>query len=458
MTDIATLGIPGRERGKPVRLTTRTGLAPCVLILVLLAVAACSRPDSHTADVRTITLFTSSLLENDPRSILVESFERAHPTIRVKAVPLPADTDVKRRMIKEAIEGGINAPDVYLGDVIWPAEFGAAGLAMPLDDVFGEEIWERFPDELVEASTYDGKKYAVPFYSDRGLLYYRRDKIGPEEVPRTWEELAERSRELQEREGFDFGYVWQGKSYEGLTCNWLEMVSSADGQLLDEAGGVVNSPESARALEYMLRLIEDGVTPPDVARFTEPDSTKFFATGRAAFMRGWNSAYPVIKKGLGPRTSEMVGVAPLPTFSGQPYPGKSAVGGWSLFVNPRTEKLDAVVELVEWFTDIPAQRTVAEHSEIPSNLSFHPGGELVDSNPVLKLVYGPAGGGGAPSPVHRPSTTPAYPEVSRAVYRNIHRALTGEVPSEQALADADREIDAILERLPDRDRPAASLP
>src|SRR5262249_20359012 len=151
---------------------------------------------------------------------LAEAFERTHPTIRINAVALPANTDTKRTMVRAAIESGINAPDVYLGDVIWPAEFGAAHLARPLDDVFGKAFWQRFPRPLVTAATYEGKMYAVPFYYDQGLLYYRPDKVKPEDVPRSWEDLAVKARELQEKTGFDYGFVWQGKSYESLTCNW----------------------------------------------------------------------------------------------------------------------------------------------------------------------------------------------------------------------------------------------
>jgi multiple sugar transport system substrate-binding protein len=48
--------------------------------------------------------------------------------------------------------------------------------------------------------------------------------------------------------------------------------------------------------------------------------------------------------------------------------------------------------------------------------------------------------------IARPSNTPAYPDVSKGIYVNIHRALAGVATPEQALADADREINTILER------------
>jgi len=371
------------------RLRIGQGAAPS--LLALLCVAACgstSDPAPGRVDVQTITWYSNSSTEDNPIANLVETFERTHPAIRVNAVPSPDSTDGKRTAIQEVIRNGINAPDVYLGDVIWPAEFSAEHLALPLDDVFGEQVWKRFPAELVNAVTYGGRKYAVPFHSDQGLLYYRKDKVAPEKVPHTWEDLAGMARELQTRPGFDYGFLWQGKQYEGLTCNWLEMVSAAGGQVLDDDGARsrMTSPQSAVALRFMRQLITEGVTPPDVTRFAEPDSTKLFASGAAPFMRGWNSAYTAIKNRLGPETDAQVGVAPLPAFAGQPYPGRSTVGGWSLYINPNTKKLDAVKELIDWLTDTPAQRIVARYSLIPTNRDVRSDSSIMNASPSLRVV------------------------------------------------------------------------
>jgi trehalose/maltose transport system substrate-binding protein len=440
------------------RLRIRPGTAPWVLVLLCVTACGTSEPAPSWVDTQTITWYANTSVGENPFAILVEDFERTHPTIRVTVVSLPDDTDVKRTMIKAAIESGIDAPDVYFGDVIWPAEFGADHLALRLDDVFRDEIWKRFPPELVHAATYAGAKYAVPFHSDQGLLYYRKDLVKPEEVPRTWEDLAAMARELQEREDLDFdhGFVWQGKQYEGLTCNWLEMVSAAGGQVLDNEGvkSRMTSPESARALRFMRQLIADRVTPPEVTHFAEPDSSKLFASGKAAFMRGWSGAYTGIKKRLGQEADSKIGVASLPTFAGQPYPGPSTVGGWSLFINPNTKKLGAVKEFVDWLTDAPAQRIVARYSLIPTNRDVRSDENVMDANPAVKVVLASATRAEGPRLVTRPSNTPVYPDLSKAIYVNIHRALADEAtPLQQALADADSEINTILDRLPISSRP-----
>jgi len=437
------------------RLRIRPGATLGVLGLLCVTACGASGPDPSRVDVQTITFYSTVAVENNPIAILVEAYERTHPAIRVNLVPLPDNTDSKRTMIREAIQKGINAPDVYFGDVVWPAEFGSDRVALPLDGVFGDELWKRFPPEFVNAFTYGGKRYAVPFHSDQGLLYYRSDLVNSEEVPRTWEDLKVVARGLRERGGFTYGFVWQGKQYEGLTCNWLEMLSAAGGQVLDDEGARSRmiSQESTRALRFMRQLIDEEVTPPDVIYFAEPDTSKLFASGKAPFMRGWSSAYSNLEELLGQNAGGKVGVASLPTFPGQPYPGPSTVGGWGLYINPNTKKLDAAKEFVDWLTDVPAQRIVARYSLIPTNREVRSDENVMSVNPALRVVLERATGAEASWLVTRPSNTPAYPDVSKAIYVNIHRALTGEATPEQALADADREINTILERLPAASRP-----
>ncbi|MEZ5480196.1 MAG: hypothetical protein R3E95_22770 [Thiolinea sp.] len=75
------------------------------------------------------------------------------------------------------------------------------------------------------------------------------------EVPKTWEELTGVAKQIQaaERDAGNkdmWGFVWQGKAYEGLTCNALEWVKSYGGGQIVEADGSIsiNSPEAVAAL------------------------------------------------------------------------------------------------------------------------------------------------------------------------------------------------------------------
>src|SRR3712207_9432993 len=88
----------------------------------------------------------------------------------------------------------------------------------------------------MQAATYEGKIYAVPWYTDAGLLYYRQDlleKAGYSEPPVTWDELEEMANKVKQDEGIKNGFVFQGAEYEGGVCNGLEYIRTHGGDVLD---------------------------------------------------------------------------------------------------------------------------------------------------------------------------------------------------------------------------------
>ena len=141
-------------------------------------------------------------------------------------------------------------------DVCWPGL--AAAHAIDLKKYFTEAELKEFFPRIIENNRVDGRLIGVPFFTDAGILYYRTDlleKYGYKAPPQTWDELAEMAKKIQDGERaagqHDFwGFVWQGLSYEGLTCDALEWIySSGGGTLITPEGKVtVNSPDALKAL------------------------------------------------------------------------------------------------------------------------------------------------------------------------------------------------------------------
>jgi multiple sugar transport system substrate-binding protein len=415
------------------------GLGPAVSLTASLA--AC-RPDAATdldgsvADPDVITWYASSVTQsqNDPRRILADVFERDHLGLTVHEISGNARTDAMRENLRRNISTGDIEPDVFLGDVIWPAEFASDGLAVPLDEVLGNAFWQRFEKGYVEASSYQGKVYAAPFFADRGMLFYRTDLVL--RPPDTWQELADMVKTVREKTDIG-GFVWQGDDYEGLTCCWTEFAAGAGAPLPtpERPDAPLDTPEAVEALRFLVRLISEGVSPPDVVNFQEPQAMQMFNAGQAVFMRGWNTAWASMTDPAISQVASHVGVAPLPTFDGggaERGERFSTVGGWSLFMNPNSKKRNASGRFIDWMTDVGAQKIMARFGVIPTNLDV-----LRDAE--LTALYEPLRVAGACTPVFRPSAFPNYTELTRAVHTNVHRALIDDnVRPEAALREADR--------------------
>src|SRR6202007_1865159 len=166
---------------------------------------------------------------NDARTVLINAFEKQYPGIKVTLTSAPTDTDTNRATLPTEISGGSSTPDVFMGDVIWPAQFGAHQLAVPLSKYLPASYFAQFAPGLVQGASYKGQVYGSPLFEDQGFMYYRKDLLAKAglQPPTTWEQVESDAVKLKNAGLVKYGFVFQGASYEGLTCNFMEYLTSA---------------------------------------------------------------------------------------------------------------------------------------------------------------------------------------------------------------------------------------
>ena len=137
----------------------------------------------------------------DTRTALISAFNKQYPNIHVNLVSAPTNTDTNRATLATEISGGSATPDVFMGDVIWPAQFGAHQLAVPLSQYLPASYWAQFAPGLVAGASYKGQVYGSPLFEDQGFMYYRKDLLAKEGMspPTTWEQLESEAKTLVRR-------------------------------------------------------------------------------------------------------------------------------------------------------------------------------------------------------------------------------------------------------------------
>ena len=194
MTSARSRRDPGRRSLRGWQLTALVG------VVGALALAGCGSSSSSTSSAAgggatqsatgsatsgTIVWSASPIAGSgatDTRTVLINSFEKLYPNIHVTLVSAPTNTDTNRATLATEISGGSATPDVFMGDVIWPAQFGAHQLAVPLSDYLPASYFAQFAPGLVAGASYKGKIYGSPLFEDQGFMYYRKDllaKAGP---------------------------------------------------------------------------------------------------------------------------------------------------------------------------------------------------------------------------------------------------------------------------------------
>jgi multiple sugar transport system substrate-binding protein len=348
--------------------------------------------------------------------------------LTAKMLEFPTSADEQRNQFVQRQESKSGECDVFLSDVVWTAEFAAQKWLLDMSDYVNERKAEFIPSTL-ETIHYEGKYFGVPQATDSAFIYYRADKV--DSVPQTWQELYTQAKA-------NGGIVYQGASYEGLTCDYLELAFAAGGKVLTDDGkkSEINSPENVKALQFMMDGVKSGAAPKAVTTYMEEESRRAFENGKPAFMRNWPYAYALGNQ-KGSKVKGKFKVAPFPTFEGA---GKAGIlGGHNLVISAYSKNPKGAVKLIDYLTSAEVEKTYAAKYSIAPVLNA-----TYDDPDVQKALPFAQELRQAVTQAKTRPVSPVYPQISQAIYKNVNQALAGRVTAEAALKTADAQINKAL--------------
>lgn len=363
----------------------------------------------------------------------------------VRVISTPNSTTERLALYQQLLAAGASDIDVFQIDVIWPGIL--ASHLLDLRPYIKGEVTDFFP-AMIANNTVADRLVAIPWFTDAGLLYYRKDLLKKynETVPETWDALTKTAQRIQQGERKSghrgmWGFVWQGRAYEGLTCDALEwVVSHGGGTIVDNKGRVtINNPRAEAALAQAAGWVET-ISPPGVLNYSEEESRGVFQSGNAVFMRNWPYAWPLAQGAESPVKGK-VGVAPLPRAADKQGVHAATLGGWSLAVSRYSKHPILAIELVRYLTSAAEQkRRALVGSYNPTRPALYQDQAILETNPFyadLADIFTHA--------VPRPSTVTGaeYNRVSNAFWSAVHSVLSGSRTAKSALT----RLQAQLERL-----------
>ena len=369
---------------------------------------------------------------------LIEEFEARNPAIKVKLNVLPAPTDQQHHYYLTTLGAKTREIDVMRIDTIWVAEFASAGWLESLEGCINPEDRASFIPVTEKTDVFRRQLYAIPWDANIGLLYYRKDLLEKYnlDAPHTWDDLVKACLKISSGEHV-YGYLWQGKQYEGLVCNFVEFIGSNNGGIIDDAGRImVNSEQNKIALDFMHDLIwEYRISPQNThSELMEESSRHLFQQGKGLFLRNWTYVWELCQED--PLMKGKVGVSLLPKFSdGSPA---SVYGGWHLAINVHSKKKKQAWKLIEFLTSPEAQRELAMNlSWAPTRHALYNDPELIQKLPFLPIVEL------ALKDVQIRPNLPYYQWVSDILQKHINRVLSNQTGSQEALQTIQTKLEGI---------------
>ncbi|MBS4178186.1 ABC transporter substrate-binding protein [Lederbergia citrea] len=318
---------------------------------------------------------------------LVESFEKAHPDIKVKMVYTEANEGADQKLLT-SIAGG-NPPDVATFDRFKVGTYAAQGSLTDLTEMAEADgiTEDRYYPYAWQEANYDGKLFAIPYSTDARLLYYNKDHfkevgLDPENPPKTIAELEEAAEKLTIKEGKRFKRIGLIPWYsQGWLYSWGW---SFGGEFYNKDTGEItaNDPKIVEALQWMTDFGKK-YNVEDISGFESAagsDALDPFISGQLSMKVDGNWTVTGINKY---KPDLNFGVTPIPTPTGTDFTTWS--GGHALIIPKGAKNVETAWQFLKYFGS--PEGAMAYYSKLEGDFSVQPAvnEELGRSNnPILK--------------------------------------------------------------------------
>jgi ABC-type glycerol-3-phosphate transport system substrate-binding protein len=335
------------------------------------------------------------------------------------------------------------APDIIeIQSVLW-YEYADEGILMPLTPYLSKEpaIKDRFTPSFFEAASRFGDDYyLLPTYTPSSLLFMNKPMFaaaGLSGAPQTEEQLLSYAEKLTSGQNAGFitlNFDWL--YWPLFRANGVEILTA------DKSKAAFNTPAAVAVLKNLTKLTKSGAIP-GVAwtgRWAEPNGA--FGAGGIGMHHAHTPALNSFMSQSDWANNDTVGIDTFP-------------GGWSvpnyhgMGIVSTTKQADLAWEFIKivtndkWAENLvrvlgPLSGNAAADRAVINDAQFAKEQPLVvkmfetQLSPKLKLTG--------------LTNIAEDAQVKDAVYRNLQKAIFGEVSAEKALADAEKAVNDILSK------------
>jgi multiple sugar transport system substrate-binding protein len=326
------------------------------LLAIALPMSALGQDDTAWQgidDGTALTMWTRAATQARAEA-LVEAYNASHQNqIELRVVP----TDEYVATVGNAAVAN-ELPDIVSADVVFMPNWTSAGLFTDLTErIESLPYIDNVGPAHIDASTWDGVKYGLPFVIDLSVWMYnkalfREAGLDPEVPPATLAEFADAARAIQAlgKEGV-YGTFFGGACGGCNVFTWWPISWAEGDPIMNEDGteSLVNSDTMKEVYSTFNALWDEGVIHPDSQQETGPTWTGYFPQGIIGIMPMPASLSGAISDQL---PTEDVGVVPIGGITG----GQSTfAGGDSIGISKDSQHVDQAWNFISWMLDDEAQ-------------------------------------------------------------------------------------------------------
>jgi multiple sugar transport system substrate-binding protein len=376
---------------------------------------------------------------------ILDAYEKENPGVKVTTEASSATSDQQRQYLSTVLNAKDSALDVFMIDVVNPAQYLTAGWVEPLDAHLGpaSEVMKPYLPVYAKANVVNGKIAALPAFADGMFLYYRKDLLEKYGLPQpaTWTDLASAAKSVLagEKNPALQGLSIQGAPIEGAVCTFLLPYWSQRKELTDASGSLTLDKGAAVAgMNMWMNLMDQGVIKRNIAEVKTGDTVTEFKAGQAVYAVSWSFAWAAFQNDADSAVKGKVGVMPLPSMpGGDPI---TCVGGWQWSVSAFSAHKPEAAKLVRYLSSPAVSKTLAVRAALlPVYADVYKDAEVLARNPWFDSAGDILAKTGHERPV-----TPRYGEVSDTIRTTASAMLGRSVPVAEGVDQIDSRLRRIL--------------
>ena len=412
------------------RLTRRQMTGALAVFPLLRALTACAARSDAALTIWAMGNEAASL----PDLLKTIDWPANAPPITVQPLPWTA----AHEKLLTGFAGG-SLPTVGQVGNSWIAELAAIGAIAPVPKSAVGLLEDQF-GAVVETNRIAGQAWAIPWYVDTRLQFYRKDlfgRAGYDAPPADWAGWKTALHKVKSQAGAgNYALLYPLNEYEQLTT----LALSAGARMLRDEGarGAFSDPEFREALAFYKSLFDEGLAPPaSMAQISNVWDE--FAKGYFSLFLSGPWTIGDMKARLAPDMQTNWATAPNPGPDGI---GSAAPGGSSLVVFAGNNHDDAGWDLVSQLMAPAAQLKLQRLTgDLPARRSVWTKAGLADDPIVAPFAM----------QLEHATPLPKVPEWERIV-TEMQIVAERMVRGQYSVGDAVKEIDIRADRLLEKRR------
>lgn len=431
-------------------------MKPCTQALLL---STCMTLSSVTFGAQTLTIATVNNSDMIRMQRLSKTFESQHPDIQLNWVVLEENVLRQRLTTDIATQGG--QFDVLTIGMYEAALWGAKGWLQPMQDLPAAYDQDDIFPSVREGLSVKGTLYALPFYAESSMTYYRTDLfqaagLSMPERP-TWEQIGEFAAKLNKPEQEQYGLCLRGKAGWGENMALITTLANSYGaRWFDEQWQPeFSGPEWKNALSfYVDNMKQSG--PPGASSNGFNENLALFNSGKCAIWVDASVAGSFVTDQSQSKVAEQVG------FTYAPHQvtdkGSAWLYSWSLAIPASSKAKDAAKTFTTWATSKEYAALVAEKDGIanvpPGTRASTYSQAYMSAAPFARITLESLKAVDPSKPTLKPVpyigiqlvTIPEFQAIGTQVGKLFSAALIGQTTVDQALAAAQQSTEREMKR------------